>query len=169
VPLGRDRARPAKKKRKAKAEIVFSPSSMLSGADENWQRSFREGRQWARIVKTSLPNHGGREQRQSPPLLRGYKLIRRGKGAPQVFSPRNTMCRQSLGSRVRTKSPDVIAVSSKAHVRSWSYDLIWLINEFPNLVYSEIIKSKHNINYIMSNLFMSYWKNILNLNTFLWI
>jgi len=76
-------------KGKKKRQRLSSPSNVLSGTDENWQRSFRAGRQWARIVKTSLPNHGGREQRQSPPLLRGHKLIRRGKGAPQVFSPRN--------------------------------------------------------------------------------
>lgn len=84
---------------------------VLSGADENWQRSFREGGQWARIVKTSLPNHGGREQRQSPALLRGRKLIRRGaRGAPQVFAPRNAARRLSLGeSRARTKGSDVIS------------------------------------------------------------
>lgn len=96
-----------------KRQRLSSPPSVLSGADENWQRSFREGRQWARIVKTSLPNHGGREQRQSPPLLRCHKLIRRRKGAPQVFSPRNAARRLSLGSRARTKSPDVISLCTE--------------------------------------------------------
>lgn len=103
-----------------KRQRLSSPPSVLSGADENWQRSFREGRQWARIVKTSLPNHGGREQRQSPPLLRGHKLIRRRKGAPQVFSPRNAARRLSLGSRARTKSPDVISLCRGGHHTSWS-------------------------------------------------
>lgn len=61
-----------------------------------------------------------REQRQSPPLLRGHKLIRRGKGAPQVFSPHNAACRQSLGSRARTKSPDVMSLQRGADVQGRS-------------------------------------------------
>lgn len=90
---------------KKKGQILSSPSSVLSGADENWQRSFREGRQWARIVKTSLPNHGGREQRQSPPLLRGHKLIRRRKERPKcsLLVMRRADCRSEVAREQRAR------------------------------------------------------------------
>lgn len=122
------------RKKEEEKQRLSSPPSVLSGADENWQRSFREGRQWAQIVKTSLPNHGGREQRQSPPLLRGHKLIRRGKGAAQVFSPRNAACRQS---RANKESGCYIPVPRKARFevdRIW-FDMIWLVNGLILFIY----------------------------------